>query len=272
MSDKSLLNTQYSPRVSADLRKICEPLKNLGITYVACARIFNDFTSYFLSTDWDSTDHHFKNEYPIGRYIPESEAGKKFRYLPFLAKDTTRSELRALQDYRELFNISHPIYFIERHAQYTEIFCYATFAHNSEIINFYLANIDVLEKFKAFFKEKASRIMECVNTKRLNLTGKMHPSLSLDISLNFESEKNKILKEITPKNYTISFEGNDVSLTRRERDILKNLVRGCTIKETSNNLQLSPRTVEHYFNNIKMKMGKNHKSEVIQIISGLNII
>jgi DNA-binding NarL/FixJ family response regulator len=58
----------------------------------------------------------------------------------------------------------------------------------------------------------------------------------------------------------------DIKLTKRELDVLKCLLTGCTVKEAARDIELSPKTVEHYLDNIKAKIGANKKSELIKII------
>ena len=64
---------------------------------------------------------------------------------------------------------------------------------------------------------------------------------------------------------------NDIYFTKREIDILNNTARGRTAKETATILGLSKRTVEHYLENIKTKMGAVKKSDMIDKYLGLNL-
>lgn len=63
----------------------------------------------------------------------------------------------------------------------------------------------------------------------------------------------------------------NIYLSQRESECLKLLVRGKTIKMSAKILGLSPRTVEHYLENVKIKMGVNTKFELIDKILGLEI-
>lgn len=53
------------------------------------------------------------------------------------------------------------------------------------------------------------------------------------------------------------------ALTPRERDVVKYIIRGKTLRETARLLNLSKRTIESYFENVKNKIGVYSKSEVI---------
>lgn len=52
-------------------------------------------------------------------------------------------------------------------------------------------------------------------------------------------------------------------LSPQQTDCLKELAMGFGIKKIGKNLGLSPRTVEHYLNNLKIKLGCKSRSELI---------
>jgi DNA-binding CsgD family transcriptional regulator len=56
----------------------------------------------------------------------------------------------------------------------------------------------------------------------------------------------------------------DNKLTQRQMDCLFYLSRGYSIKQIANELQLSPRTVEHYLENIKLKLACTNRSHLIE--------
>jgi DNA-binding CsgD family transcriptional regulator len=53
------------------------------------------------------------------------------------------------------------------------------------------------------------------------------------------------------------------ALTKRQTECLSYLARGMTIKEIAYQLQLSPRTVEHYLDAIKIKLNCHSRSQLI---------
>lgn len=54
---------------------------------------------------------------------------------------------------------------------------------------------------------------------------------------------------------------DDYILTRRERQVLRLLIRGCTNKEISQEMQTSERTVEFHVTNLIQKLGVNSRLE-----------
>lgn len=57
---------------------------------------------------------------------------------------------------------------------------------------------------------------------------------------------------------------NQNYFTERETEVLYHLVRGNTMKSMGRILNLSPRTIEHHLNNIKLKLKVSSKSDVIE--------
>ena len=68
------------------------------------------------------------------------------------------------------------------------------------------------------------------------------------------------------KSYYLSPDSSGTYLTQREAECIFFLLKGHTIKNTGEELNLSPRTVEFYFKNVKKKMRCNKKKEVLNKI------
>ena len=68
--------------------------------------------------------------------------------------------------------------------------------------------------------------------------------------------KNNTIADINPRCAEV--------LSKRQKDCLRCLVKGMTIKEIAYTLKLSPRTVEHYLEAIKIKLNCYSRSELIQ--------
>lgn len=59
---------------------------------------------------------------------------------------------------------------------------------------------------------------------------------------------------------------NGIPITKRERDVLKNTVKGKSAKELGSILNLSKKTIEYHIDNLKLKFGCSSKSELIEMI------
>lgn len=63
-----------------------------------------------------------------------------------------------------------------------------------------------------------------------------------------------------------------IYLTPREYDCLRVLREGKTIKEIARDMGLSPRTVEFYLKNLKVKFGCKSKTELLALVARSNML
>jgi DNA-binding CsgD family transcriptional regulator len=271
MSSLVTASKSYFDHAAMDMRKICKPLKQYGITYACYGKIFDNNTSSALVTHGESLYHHWKKGYPICSPLPKVSTVKKVHYLPFLRTKFTVTEKQQFDDYRSLFDLAYPIFFLERYASYTEFCCFATAPNNIEIINFYLSHVTLLVKFKYHFKQLARDLIRDVDKHRILLPGATCSPLETNL-INDESAWQEILNNSRLRRHYLSTFGTNTWITKREMDVVKCIAKGCTIKETAVYLGLSPRTVENYFYNVKLKVGSRKRSEIIKIISEANLL
>jgi DNA-binding CsgD family transcriptional regulator len=73
-----------------------------------------------------------------------------------------------------------------------------------------------------------------------------------------------LLPRNTPPDQNIKLNLGDISLTPREKECLEYTVKGFTAKQIAKKLLISPRTVEEYLNQLKLKLNVGTKQEMIQ--------
>ncbi len=67
-----------------------------------------------------------------------------------------------------------------------------------------------------------------------------------------------------PERYRLGGEFGDKYLTRQEARCMVCFLRGNTVKGTARIMELSPRTVEYYVNNMKKKLSCCSKSDLVR--------
>jgi DNA-binding CsgD family transcriptional regulator len=67
-----------------------------------------------------------------------------------------------------------------------------------------------------------------------------------------------------PQNQTITLNLKNIILTPREQECLDYTIKGFTAKDIAKKLAISPRTVEDYINQLKLKLGVCTKQQLIQ--------
>lgn len=132
------------------------------------------------------------------------------------------------------------------------------FAHkNQDDVNCYrfLNQIHLLDKFACYFKREAHSLIDKAISEGFNLKEAMEeafyevdPSIPL---IKKEIHSQKFLKQIFP-------------LSLREQQCLNLFKQGRSAQATAAMLNLSQRTVEHYFESIKNKLGCQSKMELLE--------
>lgn len=130
------------------------------------------------------------------------------------------------------------------------------------------------------FFRKDEAVLNCLSIKypRYNNEGKIVGLFGFSIIMGLQSVAEALSKitslgflvppqfDLNSHSVYIDKDMNQVYFSKRELEIVRILVRGKTAKEVALNLQLSKRTVEHYIENIKDKMGATNKSELIEML------
>lgn len=220
---------------------MCPLLLKHGMT------VFNYYRNYFdgsivrLSTDRAWTEHYFKQDYLSKTTVPASYLIKPVNYYLWLTDDCPEILLDAAMN----FNTSNGISIAKRHTDYIEFFCFATTVHNKAIINnFYLNNFDTLLAYSDYFTDKATALLNIAENNRLNTTNQM----------NLIHEYHGVL---------IKNQENVAKLSPRELECASFLLQGMSHKLIGKNLKLSPRTIESYLNNMKIKLNCKNQTELI---------
>lgn len=260
-------------RMAKDVVQICEPLSQLyNITNFYYARIYDDGSFYGFITNIEYVKYHCQKQYLISPPIPEKIIQDKFFFIG--TPEATKQYNQVYYEACSLFNIDYPIHMIERYDNYYDIFTYSSTPNNPNILSFYINNINILENFKFYFKEKAAALIKKANKNRIILPLNMRPTFGgLKKIPSMSKSSNKVFDEqLKIKHYKFIHDGKEISFTKKQLEALKLFVHGNTIKETAKILMLSPRTVEHYLDNIRNKIGIKKKAEILKLCSKYNIL
>lgn len=235
-----LTDRHHSIAAIPEVSQICQPLFDCSdIEHYVYARIFDNGNCYSLVTHAQQQLHHFKNEYKVTPPIPHEILRKSFYY--FITENDGPFQ-PVLYDFRNLFNLWSPFFMINRFKGYYDLAIFFSTPKNTQVLNFYLNNIDYLENFNTYFKVQASSLISAAEKNMLLLPESMRPNFG---GMTYD-EKN-----------------NQLTFSKREAECLDFLSYGLTMKEMARELDLSPRTVEDYINKLKIKLNVARKSEII---------
>lgn len=251
----------YTITPSDRIKKVTEPLNihlNISCFFYIC--INNRGQLIWLGNRPDCAEYyvdqkHFLND-PCMRLPNNWKSGCSL--LEKVAPDSYQKTF--LKESENLFNLNSWIILSTKTDELVELFGFVG-EKRSHLEKIYLNHIPLLKSFSTYFKkEMHSTISQMAkeSISLLDLNGKNHPYSS------------PIHPTVDPSTYKSFLEDCGMQpqlrkaalLSSRERQCLKSLLLGKSAKETATDLNLSHRTIEFYFENIKNKLMCRNKHEI----------
>lgn len=224
--------------LGAEINQLAQPLFNsINANYFDYNRIYpnNGFLSLASDTHW--LEHFFKQHYKIGTAIVQSGIHLWDYYY----------YQKPIQVAKEAFNHAHGITIIYKRQNYIEYIDIAASNIHREIVSIYLNNFNLIEAFIQDFIEKAAPLISLAEAELVKLPSDVTENITNDL---LQPDDCYLLQKF--------------KLTRREYQCLENYFKGSTAKETARILNLSYRTVEEHFNNLKRKLNCQHKRDLLK--------
>jgi len=249
-----------------DMQDICQPLKQIGITFFCYSEFTSDNTLTTLVSSYNIPRYYFTNEgYKVdpfmnnpvisipGLYLVESHANN----------NSQREFLQMLKSNgaAESFSIVKFIQNGMRHYHFG-------MAHrNPAEINYCISNYDLFEAFILYFHEKAERLLNCSDKIIIPKFTLDLPSDTLgDTIAQDDLKRRRFLDAIEYDTVKFDAVPTKKPFTSRERQCLSLVIKGKSAKNIAKNLDLSVRTIEFYMNNIKKKTDSRTIAELISIL------
>jgi DNA-binding CsgD family transcriptional regulator len=141
-----------------------------------------------------------------------------------------------------------------------EIFSFASIPSHSEMNNYYINNVAMLNGFIIVFKSKLAKLLKTLPASS-NLINKFKfPGFSLKPSHHKYHNYFNLTKQELPKKIMFS---EELHLSRRELICVYYLMKGLSIKQIAWCIGASPRTVESHLSNCRHKVGSDTSFELI---------
>jgi DNA-binding CsgD family transcriptional regulator len=145
------------------------------------------------------------------------------------------------------FGLCYGISFYQEFDDYVEMFGFATDSTNSNIMELYINDIEFLKRFSIFFKDKGKELIDHNDKEKLitpdNSPNWVQPLLT-------QGDRQRFLMGTATKHFPISA---NTFLSLREAQCLYYSLKGSCTKNTARKLNISPRTVESYLSQVKVK-------------------
>ena len=256
---------QYNETVAEQLRNICSPVfENFGIKNFNYNKMFFDGRSILnLSTNMDWNKYFFSQMDKNGELFQKAvNSIPKEGFYYFLWPITKRKEDHILSAYYDL-NMRWGLTIYRRGRKFIEAWNFTTNQENEQFLRIFVNHRNILERFIPYFNERASDIINLYPNKNLFIFKEKHNHELTESNLS-KNCLDKFIEQTPIKKYPLRCKTGQIYLSKRESECLFQLSLGKTAKEIGRLLNLSPRTVEFYINNIKEKTGCRTRTELVR--------
>lgn len=243
--------------------KICQPLQaNFDFNLITYRRFYNDGKMLYLFNHQEWMKFVLEKEFWVTTKFQEK--------IKLINKNISihsvwdEKYLEKDKIYKALFeyNIWNGVSIYKKFEHYIETFAFASTKDNTSILNFYVENMEIIEHFILYFREQINSIARKVDP-RILIPFEISPLISEEATYSRVGS----FFENTPLNHiTLNINGFDCVLSRREIECLIPTIRGKTSKEIARTLALSPRSVEKYIDNIKVKFHCDSRGQMMEKI------
>ncbi len=256
-------------RYSDEVRNCTRSLEHLGITcfYYAHINAKGDFTMF---TDAPLIiDEHYVGE-DAYLHDPYLEHPTSFQTGFFSFHQFQRPEHEAMMQYlASKFNMIPLIGYCKRDEDDVEFFGFWRASKANIPIPQIIFNYPhILQDFAAHFKTSCKKILQS-DTRPYLPIGKIKEQAFARSIMRENTDPETIhqfLKEIGLQDEVKKV----VSLSSREKECVQLLLQGMSAKESGSILNVSPRTIEYYLNNVKDKFRCKFKNEIFSQATRLN--
>jgi len=253
--------------LAPEIDNICQPLKqHFNVTSFVYQKNFNDGSETRLSNQPHWIEHYYTQAlYKLSGFEKHPQHYQSGRVI-WSHLTHHQPILTAACE----FNIDHGFTIIKKTSDGCEFYFIGTQVKNSHLPNAYINNLDLFEKFIAYFKEQANPLLVQMSAQKIIIPNKYQHNHSLEQGLQQPSEtwQQAFLRKIKINNIYLA---PGIKLSQRELACAQLLIQGKTVREAAALLFISPRTAETHINHLKVKLGCRSKSALTAKLLALQI-
>jgi DNA-binding CsgD family transcriptional regulator len=272
MNDIQHMLKVYKSTVSDKFKSLTIPLKtHLGIDECIYTYISNKGDFYAISNQPEPSIHYFSQRfYTSTLLIRHPENYLDGALLPASIANEARES--SMED-KFGYSSDSLLAIFKRNNSGVHKFLFNRKHGDVSMTSFYLRNLKLFESFCDYFLKEWEAHRAEMEKYTIDIASLIGPSFfEITYPGQYPNEKKlrmNFLKDIgvIPKDFMLP-----QSLSPQEKKCLEWIYLGKTLKETAEYLDLSQRTVEYYFENIKNKFGCRTKSELLEQIQYIKLI
>lgn len=245
--------TKHAPSV----REIIAPMHAVGVAGMFYVRIYNDGTIINLANNADWTDFYFKR-LTQGQYLQQDIIDQFFTYSG-VSLWALNEASPIWKDAKHYFGYSNGVSICEDYANFREVIGFYSSDDDQKMNHFYVNQIDTLKRMKQYFMLQSQEVIRLAEDER----HAMHYAIFPKIEPHFDAQSLDCFNK--PQSIVLIHKdsGMPVNITPQRGKCLVHLLRGQSMQEIAANLQLSPKTVEHYLEMLRKELGCCSSKELI---------
>lgn len=256
MFHEMLRRTTSSPYHDQMMRFVKPLSDHFGVNHFWYYRVCYSGYYCFLGTHaaWNEYcfENHLVDYFPCLRHPDTLQSG-----ISLMKKTSNPGYKRVLCTAWEKFNINFNIQLLKKIPEGIEGFGFATRFNHSTADEALLNELPLLRHFIKLFQEKHQNLFQLLYDNQVDLFSYLGPLFNENRkTLQLPYHREKFLSEIGLE--------AALSLTQREKDVLKFISNGYPASYIAGQLALCPKTVENYIATIKCKLFCHSKVELIQ--------
>ncbi|MCC8399085.1 MAG: helix-turn-helix transcriptional regulator [Rickettsia endosymbiont of Platyusa sonomae] len=255
--DQLLTIKNYNLQILDQLKTIASPIENYGIQFLTFRRIYTDGKLIHFSNNEVWLDHSFDHQLWQStsslKRISKIGLDKQYAHVWDNNAHTTDHVYNAMYQH----NLWHGLTLYDRRQNYVDLWAFATDRNNTEILDFYINELNIIKKFILYLQDKTYSIFFPTN---------VDVFIKTDKTINLVNKENSIYHTeniFNIKKYYLDFE-KKIYLTNQEFLCVYYLSKGKSFKEIANLLNISPRTVEDHIHSVQRKSDSHFKGNVLK--------
>lgn len=233
-------------------KDFCQPL---GITTFGYVRVYNNETISWVTTHPDQdrflVESNALKDHPL---VDTKNALKEGCYLDFNTYQFSGCE----EFYRERakrFQIDHGMVLVRHQKDYLETCCFSGLSTKRSLFQIFMNEQALFNTFMEYFTTQLDRRLLGILAQGIPLIElKDKYGISAFNSMSFSGNRASLVESCGWKNL--------LKLSKREKQCLTLLKEGYTYQAIGLSLELSERTVEHYLDSVKNKLGVESRTEL----------
>lgn len=256
-----------SKKFQDKMKSFCDPLVQLfGINHFYHAKITNSghFVGVNLNREWE--EYFFSDKSHLHIWPDKCQPRKVRHGIRFLEENEDDNFNKLLRKAKKDYSLNFSLQLVEKSNQGTNMYGFALNSSNPLQHMTLINEMPLLRLFIKRFQEEFKALYAALDDNKIDMSSLLGSE--------FYNAKVPAITKSYMRDQFLKKMGIEIptSLTDRELEVIKHLIKGYPASQIASELFISKRTVEHHLERIKDKFYASSKSDLIQRIRELESI